>query len=223
YGSTPAWRAFRSGMSPGVDVAELNANLRALGYRVASGDRFRSATGAAISGLQRAHGLTETGRLGLGAVVFERGALRVKAVMPVAGQAVQPGPLLTASSPRPDVSVPLDAAQQSEVKVGDRVSVILPDNSTARGVVMAVGKVATPHSSNQQSAGGPSAPTIDVDIRLLDPRAAGDLDQAPVEVSITTASVSNTLAVPVNALVALAGGGSAGEEVEPNGTHGLVA
>src|SRR5262249_8402477 len=50
YGSTPAWRAFRAGMSPGADVAELNANLRALGYRVASGDRFRSGTSAAISG-----------------------------------------------------------------------------------------------------------------------------------------------------------------------------
>ena len=51
---------------------------------------------------------------------------------------------------------------------------------------------------------------------------AGNLDQAPVEVSITEQSVSDALAVPVNALVALAGAGYAVEEVEANGTHRLV-
>jgi Putative peptidoglycan binding domain len=225
YGSTPTWRAFRAGMSPGADVAELNANLRALGYDVSSGDTFTSATSAAISALQEAHGLTQTGRLDLGAVIFGPGALRVKTVLPTAGQAVQPGPLLTASSTRHDVSVPLDAAQQAEVKVGDRVRITLPDNSTTPGVVTSVGKVATTSSSGQNGGGGggSSSPTINVTVRLLHPSAAGDLDQAPVEVSITEQSVSDALAVPVGALVALAGGGYAVEEVEANGTHRLVA
>jgi peptidoglycan hydrolase-like protein with peptidoglycan-binding domain len=222
YGSTPAWRAFRNGMSPGEDVAELNANLRALGYGPPSGDSFTAATSTAISALQQAHGLTRTGALDLGAVVFEPGALRVKAVMPTTGQAVQPGPLLTASSLRHAVSIQLDAAQQSEIRVRDRVSVTLPDNSTTPGVVTSVGKVATAPSSNQAS-GGSSSPTIDVEVRLLDPSAAGHLDAAPVEVSITEQSVHHVLAVPVNALVALAGGGYAVEEVEANGTHRLVA
>lgn len=226
YGSTPAWRAFRAGMSPGADVAELNANLQALGYGVFSGDTFTSATSSAISAMQSARGITATGRLDLGAVVFEPGALRVKTVMPTPGQAVQPGPLLTASSTRHGVSIPLDAAQQSEVKVGDRVAVTLPDNSTTPGVVSAVGKVATnPSGGGGQGsgAGGSSSPTISVEVRLLDPRAAGHLDQAPVEVSITEQSVRHALAVPVDALVALAGGGYAVEEVEPDGTHQLVA
>ena len=39
YGSTPVWRSFQAGMSPGIDVAELNANLRALGLDAPSGDR----------------------------------------------------------------------------------------------------------------------------------------------------------------------------------------
>jgi peptidoglycan hydrolase-like protein with peptidoglycan-binding domain len=222
YGSSPAWRAFRSGMSPGADVAELNANLKALGYDVSSGDTFTAATSAAISALQQAHGLPRTGALELGAVVFEPGPLRVKTVTPTAGQAVQPGPLLTASSLRHDVSVALDAAQQSEVKVGDRVTITLPDNSTTTGVVSAVGKVATTPPSDQSGGGGSSTPTINVEVRLLDPKAAGHLDQAPVEVSITEQSVRNALAVPVGALVALAGGGYAVEEVEANGTHRLV-
>jgi len=54
------------------------------------------------------------------------------------------------------------------------------------------------------------------------PAATGRLDQAPVDVSITTATVRNVLAVPVNALLALAGGGYAVEEVERAGLHQLV-
>jgi Putative peptidoglycan binding domain len=223
YGSTPAWRTFRAGMSQGVDVAELNANLRALGLGVPSGAAFTSATSAAISALQQAHNLTQTGTLRLGQVVFEPGALRVTTVTATLGAPVQPGPVETGTSTRRDVSVQLDAAQQSEVKAGDRVTITLPDNSTTPGVVTSIGKVATAPSNNQNSGGGSSSPTIDVDVRLLDPRAAGHLDQAPVEVSITEQSVHDALAVPVDALVALAGGGYAVEEVEANGTHRLVA
>jgi multidrug efflux pump subunit AcrA (membrane-fusion protein) len=42
-------------------------------------------------------------------------------------------------------------------------------------------------------------------------------------VSITTATVSGVLIVPVDALVSLAGGGYAVEVVEPGATHELVA
>jgi peptidoglycan hydrolase-like protein with peptidoglycan-binding domain len=220
YGSTPAWRVFHAGMSSGPDVAELNANLRALGYGARTGNRFTSATAAAISRLQRAHGLPQTGTLLLGAVVFEPRPLRVTAVTPTVGQPVAPGPLLTASSTRHAVAVQLDTAQQSQVKVGDRVTVTLPGNRSTPGVVTAVGKAAT-FAPNQ--GGAASGPTIEVTVRLLHAAAAGTLDQAPVDVSITGASVRNVLAVPVNALLALAGGGYAIEEVEIDGRHQLIA
>ena len=48
-----------------------------------------------------------------------------------------------------------------------------------------------------------------VTVRLAQPRLAGHLDQAPVTVNIVSARADNVLAVPVNALVALAGGGYA--------------
>jgi peptidoglycan hydrolase-like protein with peptidoglycan-binding domain len=221
YGSTPAWRVFRGGMSSGPDVAELNANLRALGYGAPAGNRFTSATRASVSRLQRARGLAGTGMLLLGAVVFEPGPLRVTAVTPTVGQPVEPGPLLTASSTRHSVAVQLDPAQQSQVKVGDRVTVTLPGSRTTPGVVTSVGKVAAFAPSAQ--GGGPSGPTIGVTVRLLHAAAAGTLDQAPVDVSITGASVHNVLAVPVNALLALAGGGYAVEEVGAGGGHQLIA
>ena len=226
YGVTPAWRSFAAGMSPGRDTAELNANLRTLGYGATDGDTFTSATGQAIGMLQRAHGLSATGSLPLGSVAFEPEAVRVTSVTPTLGQTVQPGPIMTVSSTRHDVSIQLDASQQSQVKVGDRVFVTLPDNRTTAGAVSSVGKVATRPASDQgdntAGASGSSSPTIEVDVRLRHPAVAGTLDQAPVNVLITTASVSHTLVVPVNALVALTGGRYAVEEVAANGTHRLL-
>jgi peptidoglycan hydrolase-like protein with peptidoglycan-binding domain len=228
YGAMPAWRRFAAAMSPGRDVAELNANLRALGYGATGGDTFTRSTEQAIRALQRAHGLPATGTLPLGSLAFEPAAMRVTSVTPTLGQALQPGPIMTLSSTKHDVLIQLDASRQSQVKAGDRVLVTLPDSSTTPGVVSSIGKVATTPSSNQGNdasgagGGGSSTPTVEVDVRLLHPAAVGTLDQAPVNVLITTASVSNALVVPVNALVALAGGGYALEEVATNGTHRLL-
>jgi Putative peptidoglycan binding domain/HlyD family secretion protein len=221
YGRLTAWRAFRSGMPPGRDVAELNANLLALGYGSGlAGDAFTSATAQAIVRLQAAHGLSQTGVLQLGSVVFKPGPVRVTSITPSVGQTVQAGPVLTVSSTRHEVAIKLDAAQQAEVKVGDPVTITLPDNSTTPGRVSSVGKVASSSSSGSDS--GSSTTTIDVKVRLSHQAAAGQLVQAPVSVSITTASVKDALVVPVNALLALAGGGYAIEVVDTTGIHHLV-
>jgi hypothetical protein len=58
-------------------------------------------------------------------------------------------------------------------------------------------------------------------VSLSDPAAAGNLNQAPVEVTLTTGSVSNVLIVPVDALLAQPGG-YAVEVTGPHGHH-LVA
>ena len=223
YGPVAAWRAFRPGMSPGRDVAQLKRNLEALGFgRGLDGDAYTAATVQAVEALQSAHGLTPNGMLPLGAVMFAAGPVRVTSVTPSLGQAVQAGPVLTVSSTRHEVAIQLDAAQQSQIKVGDRVDVTLPDNSTSPGVVSDVGKVATVPSSSDQGNDGSSTPTIEVDVRLLHQAAAGSLDQAPVSVSITTASVRDVLVVPVNALLALAGGGYAVEIAGAGGVRHLV-
>jgi peptidoglycan hydrolase-like protein with peptidoglycan-binding domain len=215
YGLVTPWRAFRAGMSPGPDVAALNANLRALGYGAPAGRDFTGSTAAAIRRLQAAVGLPETGRLLLGSVAFAPGPVRVKRAAALVGQAVQPGPLLTVSSIRHQVSIALDAAQQSSVSVGDRVTISLPNLTTTPGVVSRVGSVA--------SAAAPGkAPTIDVGVRLAHERAAGKLDGAPVQVSITTETARNVLSVPVASLLARPGGAYAIEVVDGAGIHRLV-
>jgi len=219
YGSKAAWRTFAPGMSPGADVAELNANLRALGYAAPTGNAFTATTERAIEELQAAHGMTAAGRLLLGAVAFAPGAVRVTSVTPTVGAPVQAGPELGITSTRRVVKIALDASQQASVKVGDAVTVTLPDNSTTTGRVSDVGTVATTPSSDQS---GNSTPTIEVDVTLDHPAASGTLDQAPVNVSITTDTVRNVLVVPVNALLALASGGYAVEVSGAGGARRLV-
>lgn len=222
-GTVAAWRAFTPGMSPGGDVEALNANLRFLGYPAPAGDAFTSATAAAIAAFQVKLGRPATGELLLGSVVFEPRTVRVTSITPTVGAAVQPGAVLGITSTRRTVTIQLDAAEQTEVKVGDAVLVTLPDNSTTPGRVSYVGTVAITPSSSDQAGGGDSTPTIEVDVTLTHPAAAGRLDQAPVVVSITTETAKNVLVVPVDALLALASGGYALEVVDPDGTHHLEA
>jgi peptidoglycan hydrolase-like protein with peptidoglycan-binding domain len=220
YGPTLATRAFLAGMSAGPDVAELNGNLEALGYGSGlAGDEFTAATAMAIRAFQAAHGLAQTGELALGSVVFKPGPVRVTSVTPTVGMGVSPGPALEVSSTARQVTVKLDASDQSSVKKGDRVVITLPDSQTTPGTVSYVATVAVAPASEH---GEESTPTIEVDITPNEPNATGRLDAAPVQVSITTGSVENTLVVPVTALLALAGGGYAVEEVQPNGVHRLL-
>jgi hypothetical protein len=219
YGQTPAYRTLKLGMT-GPDVAQLNANLVALGYADssaldASSDTFSAATKYGLEQLQAALGVRETGALRLGQAVFLPRALRITQVMATLGTTAAPGGVIAqASSVTRQVIVNLDAAQQSSVRAGDRVLITLPDNSTTAGVVSAVGKVAISGSSG--------TPTVPIYIAPRDPSATGNLDKAPVQVQITTATVKHVLVVPVDALLALAGGGVAVEAVRANGVHHLV-
>jgi hypothetical protein len=220
YGSTPAYRLLKYGMT-GADVRQLNANLVALGYVSSSyldptSDYFSAETKYALELLQDALGFKETGKLALGQAVFLPGALRITHVMATLGTMLAPGAeIAQATSTRREVLVNLNAAEQSSVNVGDRVLITLPNNRTTPGVVTGVGKVAST---------GSGSTTVPVYIAPRDPKVTGSLDQAPVQVAITTARVRHALIVPVAALLALAGGGGyAIETVDAQGVHRLVA
>jgi hypothetical protein len=155
----------------------------------------------------------------LGQAVFLPTAARITNVSGTLGGPAQPGQsLLKATSTDHQVTINLDAARQGQVKVGDQVIVTLPNQKTTPGVVSSVGTVAT----TPPGGTGDSKPTIPVTVTPTDQAAVGTLDQAPVQVSITTASVKDALVVPVTALLAQAGGGYAVEVVDPTGLHHLV-
>ncbi len=150
--------------------------------------------------------------------------MRVTSVTPEVGESVTPGPVLGVTSTVPQVSIALSAAEQSSVKVGDTVSIALPNQETTPGVVSSVGTVAkAPPKEGGGGGGGENgeegSATIEVQVTPSDPKALGHLDQAPVTVSITTGSAEGALAVPVDALLALAGGGYAVEVAEGAAHH----
>jgi hypothetical protein len=244
YGSTPAYRTLSAGAT-GADVAELNADLVALGYAASAqlsptSASFGSATTTAVEKLQAALGVTQTGALTLGDAVFEPTAVRVTIMSAQLGGGAQTGQtVMQATSTTRIVQVALGASQQTEVAVGDTVTITLPNNKTTPGVVSSVGAVATcPSSSGSGGSSSSSAapgtdtcssdnsgsttPTITVDVTPSDPAVTGTWDQAPVQVGITTASVPSALAVPVTALLAQPGGGYAVEVVGAGGTSHLV-
>jgi hypothetical protein len=246
YGSTPPYRTLSAGAA-GADVAELNADLVALGYATSAqltptSSSFGSATTTALEKLQAALGMAQNGTLSLGQAVFEPTAVRVTNLSVQLGGNTQPGQtVMQGSSTTRQVQVALDASQQTDVAVGDKVTLTLPNNQTTPGVVSSVGTVASCPSnsgaggSNSSSAapgtdacssgssGSSTAPTIIVDVTPSDPATTGGWDQAPVQVSIITASVPSALVVPVTSLLAQSGGGFAVEVVDPGGTHHLVA
>jgi hypothetical protein len=248
HGSTPAYRTLSAGAS-GPDVAELNADLVALGYatRAQLSPKyafFGPATTAGVIKLQAVVGLTQNGTLTLGQVGFEPSAVRVTSVSAQLGGSAQPGEtVMQGTSTIRQVQVALSASEQTTMSVGDKVSITLPDNRTTPGVVSSVGTVATcPSSSGSGGSGGSAGsssaasgtdtcasgssgsnmPTITVGVTPSDPAATGAWDQAPVQVGITTASVPNALVVPVTALLAQAGRGYAVEIVGAGARNHLV-
>jgi hypothetical protein len=244
YGSTPAYRTLSAGAT-GADVAELNADLVALGYATSSqlspsSASFGSATTTALEQLQAALGMTRNGTLTLGQAVFEPVSVRVAILSAQLGGSTQTGQtVMQATSTTRQVEMALDASQQTDVAVGDKVTITLPNNRTTPGVVSSVGAVATcpsssgPRGSSAGSAAsgtdscssgssGSATPIITVDVTPSDPAATATWDQAPVRVGITTASVPSALVVPVTALLAQSAGGYAVEVVGAAGVSHLV-
>jgi peptidoglycan hydrolase-like protein with peptidoglycan-binding domain len=239
YGSLPAYRQFDVGMSDGADVGQLTRDLITLGYGdgLTQSNHYSSATATAVQRWQRALGLQATGQIPVGDVVFEPGPIRVTSVAPSVGTSAGGGTVLAATSTTPIVAVDLDVSEEYLVKPGDAVTIVLPDGtSTVGGHIETVGTVATCPGGGGIGAGGgggsadqspcesggsgtTSTPTVPVTITLDSTPPGAAIDQAPVNVNITTQTAGNVLAVPVNALLALAGGGYGVDVVTGKTSH----
>jgi hypothetical protein len=218
YGSVPDWRALDEGVT-GADVTQLNHDLVNLGYAdradisALGWDYFSWETKAGVEALQSAVGISSpSGSLAARSVVFEPEAIRVTSVLGSLGSPAA-GPVLSGTTDQHVVSIALDTSDESEVAVGDSVSIQLPDGASTPGKISSVGAVAS---------GSGSSATVTVTVALTHPSAAGSLDQAPVTVEITAQSVSDVLAVPVSALLAQSSGGYAVEVTGHDNSRRLV-
>lgn len=213
YADRPTWRPLTLGVIAGPDVRAVEQNLVALGHASTANltvdGRFTSATAAALRRWQRATGQPVTGRLALGAVTFQPGPLRVttldaKVGGPAAGEAG--GPLLSGTSATVGVTLEVPVDQTHLVHRGDAVTVTLPTGDTVPGRVTALSTVASTPSEADLGR-GPQLPSVSATVTLGRHVAGAALDQAPVQVNVVAKSVKGVLAVPITALVALAGGG----------------
>jgi len=218
YGAVPAWRPLEEGLT-GADVTQLNHDLVTLGFAgresisALGWDYYSWVTAYGIKRMESALGASSPpGSLPAGSVVFEPAAIRVTNVLGALGTPAA-GPVLAATSDRHTVTILLSTGQESQVAVGDPVTVTLPDDISTPARISSVGTVASGTAGNA---------VIPVTVTLTHPSAAGSLDQAPVTVYITTASVSHALVVPVAALLAQSSGGYAVELTGAGNTRRLV-
>jgi Putative peptidoglycan binding domain len=241
-GDTPASRAFAPGMSDGSDVLELKRALRELGFdparQLTMDTHFNWTARAVVERWQQANGMPLTGTIPLGQVVFQPGPRRVGQLQVTAGTPVAPGQVVfpTSSSER-IVTGSADASQQSDLSLGEKVSVDLLNGVVTKGRIVQIDRVATasPSSGDQQQNSGQtggqnsgqsgngssSSSTVGFQVRLDHPGVAGRLDQAPVNIDVASSKATNALSVPVTALIAQQGGGYAVQLVR-SGVTSLV-
>jgi hypothetical protein len=216
FGDTPLYRRLEPGVPPGPDVAELIANLRALGYRnPGKGDAFTEGTHAALKRWQKNSGLAETGALDLGDAVVLPGRVRIDST------AAQPGApadaaLFAYTSVERSVSATLDPRQidVAVLEAGSTVTLSLPGGVEAPGTVGAI--------TTQAASGEDDQPALAVNVTPDDQNAVAGVDSGPVQIRVVTATRPGVLAVPVTALLALGEGGYALQVVPASGRPRLV-
>jgi peptidoglycan hydrolase-like protein with peptidoglycan-binding domain len=208
YGRLPFWRELAPGVADGPDVRILEKNLRALGYGrgMTVDDSYTAATAATVRRWQKDRGVRRTGRVAVGDAVVLPGPVRVSEVKATVGTRAA-GQVLTVTGTTKQVRVDLPAARSALAVKNGTVTVGLPDGKSAAGKITAVGTV---------------QPVLPVTVALDDPAVTGALDGAPVTVTFQGTRHEGVLAVPVNALLALAEGGFGVQTVAGDGTKTIV-
>ena len=218
YGTLPAYRTLSEGMS-GPDVLQLEKNLWALGYHgYTVDDSYTWSTVKAVKRWQHDLGLTRTGSVELGRVVYVPHAIRVNGLKVAVGDAAAPGaPVLEWTGRSQVATAQLDISDETLSHKGTRVKVELPDGSIVAGKVSTSHAVLIPATSTD-----PATTKIRTTVAISDQAALADLDAASVTVDFIASQRKNVLSVPVSALLALAEGGY-GVQVVEGGTTRVVA
>lgn len=212
-GRLPLYRDLGPTVSDGSDVEQLEKNLVAMGFSdsLTVDDQWTSATTDAVQAWQKSMDWEETGTVRMSEVLVLPGARRIQTHEAVRGDSVSPGiPLVTTTGTKHVVSVALPAEDVDFVEPGNAVGVQLPDGSDVTGTVVKESRVVSVKQGEQGEAD-----ELNVEVRIevadSDRKAAARYDQAPVTVTIRAVHARGVIVVPVEALVALSGGGYAVE------------
>ena len=238
YGDGAAWRSMSIDTTPGPDIGWLETNLVALGYGdLEVDDVFDSETADAVMAWQTDVGVTVTGEIPLGRVVFIAGPAPVSALAVSRGDSVNEGAVLyeltavelVSSTVGPDgvqdqtvtaqrVTARLDLIDQDLLALGTSVLIELPDDTEVNGEVVELGAVPVIVSATEQSNESSYLDVVIAPEESVDPNWTG----ATVQVRFATEVAQAVLSVPVSALLALQEGGYAVEIVQLDGSVRLV-
>jgi peptidoglycan hydrolase-like protein with peptidoglycan-binding domain len=219
YGALPVWRVMADD-TEGPDVLQLETALTELGFNESNSamtvdETYSAATESVVEDWQEEVGAEDDGVVDLGEVIFLQGRVRVDALQVKVGDQIAAGSVIfTTSADDIEITFDLPTSEQDNVAVGDVVRITLPDLSTTAGVVTEIASVATRADDGSEAF-------FEATAVLDDPSVAGGIDEAPVTVAVITDRADDVMAVPVDALLALAEGGYA-VEVEDGSTTRLV-
>ncbi|OZG64219.1 peptidoglycan-binding protein [Bifidobacterium hapali] len=228
-GERPFWRTLNTDTTDGPDVKQLEENLAELGFFTGTPDaHFDWLTREAVRQWQRSLGLTANSVDG----VFQPASVAVVPATPIRITTVNAKLGASGASPASytgtalHVAATLTATQAATFKAGDAAQVVLPDNTTIDTTLSAVDQGGQATGKDGQV----TSPSARID--FPDQSKVAAFGATSVNLIIPNASAtatSETLIVPVTALVASAGNSYAvdvvrGERLERIAVEiGLVA
>jgi peptidoglycan hydrolase-like protein with peptidoglycan-binding domain len=188
-GKLPAWRSLSVGSKDGPDIKQLELSLSALGFdlshKATVNEHFDSATQTMVKAWQTSIGVSATGTIPLGTVVFLPTTSTVTTVSQKVGAKVGDGDaVLTLAAATQNVVISVPAGDQAQVVTGLKVQI---------GQVS--GQVAQLRSASQN--GTTVVQAVIVPEKPLAQASAG----SNVKVTLTLVKVKGALLVPAGALV----------------------
>jgi hypothetical protein len=217
YGAIPMFRDLGPG-AEGADVEQLIENLTALGYADCDAtDGYTSCVEAAVRDWQEDVGATVTGQVSQADVIFVAEGSRIDLLHVRVGDLLAPGGrMVDVTGSDQVVRLDVQVRDRDLLAVDTEVTVQLPGRLEVTGTVTSSTVVAA--SMNDPGADDTVA-RIEV---TLDAAADAALLGAPASVHVQIGVRPDVLTIPVNALLAMAGGGHAVEVIGADGTTELV-
>jgi hypothetical protein len=195
----------------GSDVAMVAENLADLGFYSGQRGTWTGALEAAVRRWQRAIGAPANGVVDPARTVVVRGPARVAAVTGRLGDQASEAAIIV-SDEQVQVVLKIGSTLPAVLKTGRKVHVNLPNGKVA------IGRVGAASPADPDDSGAERTVRVNLDDQPGPSHTEGAVLRAgaAVSVTVTTAARKDVLAVPVQALLALASGGYALQQ--PDGT-----
>ena len=214
-GRLPFWRELMLGVSPDVDVRQLERALAQGGFKPGRVDRrFTAETRRALKRWQRLHGLPVDGRLQIGDAAVATWPARIGSVLVEVGDEVASGgELLVLSRSEPEIVLAVSPVDRARLAVGQSVRIGLPEG-TATGRLASLANAPTIDSTGAES--------YSATIALDEPGQVPLVEGSFLRVEIVIRTSGRAIAVPVGAVILRGDGRQAVRVADPGGNHRAI-